>query len=94
MAGLLPAAIQAAREWCPSRMRPFAIGLALATGQVVAAGAPRLEAWLLLATGWRTVLLLTGLPSAASLRTAKAAIAGMVAHLPTHEEFLRGTPKA
>jgi MFS family permease len=66
MAGLLPAAIQAAREWCPSRMRPFAIGLALATGQVVAAGAPRLEAWLLLATGWRTVLLLTGLPSAAA----------------------------
>ena len=26
---------------------------------------------------------------AASLTTAKAAIAGMVAHLPTHEEFLR-----
>jgi len=26
---------------------------------------------------------------AASLSTAKAAIAGMVAHLPTHEEFLR-----
>jgi tryptophan halogenase len=26
---------------------------------------------------------------AASLNTAKAAIAGMVAHLPTHEEFLR-----
>ncbi|HEX4241064.1 MAG TPA: tryptophan halogenase family protein [Steroidobacteraceae bacterium] len=27
---------------------------------------------------------------AASLRTAKSAIAGMVAHLPTHEEFLQG----
>jgi tryptophan halogenase len=29
---------------------------------------------------------------AATLRTAKAAIAGMVAHLPTHEEFLHGPP--
>jgi hypothetical protein len=27
---------------------------------------------------------------AAGLSTAKAAIQGMVAHLPTHEEFLRG----
>jgi MFS family permease len=66
VAGLLPAAVQAAREWFPSRIRPFAIGLVLASGQLVAAVAPPLFGWLLGAgrMGWRTPLLLSGVPTA------------------------------
>ena len=66
VAGLLPAAVQAVREWFPSRMRPFAIGLVLASGQLLAAVAPPLFGWLLGAgrMAWRTPLLLSGAPTA------------------------------
>jgi MFS family permease len=64
VAGLLPAAFQAVREWFPSRMRPFAIGLFLAAGQLVGAVARPILGLLPHTMGWRVPLLVAALPAA------------------------------
>jgi len=61
--GLLPAAVQSVREWFPSRWRPLAIGLLLASGQAASVLAPFLVAHVAQATAWRTALMITGLPT-------------------------------
>jgi ACS family hexuronate transporter-like MFS transporter len=61
--GLLPAAVQSVREWFPSRQRPLAIGLLLASGQAAAALTPTLAPYVAQALAWRTVLIITGLPT-------------------------------
>jgi len=63
VAGLLPAAVQAIREWLPSPTRPFAIGLVLASGQLVSVATPPLSVFFLRVAGWHTLLLLSGLPA-------------------------------
>ncbi len=64
VAGLLPAAIQTVREYFPARIRPFAIGLYLASGQVAYALASPLHLWGIRSMGWRTAFLVTGIPPA------------------------------
>jgi ACS family hexuronate transporter-like MFS transporter len=59
--GLLPASVQAVREWFPARMRPFAIGLVLASAQVSVLLMPLLPND---ALPWRTLLMITGVPTA------------------------------
>jgi len=61
--GLLPAAIQAVREWFPPRLRPLAIGLILASGQAALALAPPLIVSVNQATAWRSVLITSGIPT-------------------------------
>lgn len=63
-AGLLPAAIQAVRECFPARVRPFAIGLFLASGQLVFAVASHHNFWSIRSIGWRAAFWLTGIPLA------------------------------
>jgi MFS family permease len=60
--GLLPAAVQAVREWFPSRMRTLAIALVFAAGQLAAF----LSQVLFTETtiGWRTMTFVSGLPTA------------------------------
>jgi MFS family permease len=60
VAGLLPAGIQAIREWFPSRMRPLAIGLFLASGQLASAVAQPLHALLPYGMGWRVPIFAAG----------------------------------
>jgi sugar phosphate permease len=62
--GLLPAAVQSAREWFPSRLRPLVIGAILAAGPAASALVTPLVVFLSQAMGWRTVLIITGLPTA------------------------------
>lgn len=62
--GLLPAAIQSAREWFPSRLRPLVIGAILTAGPAALLLAPLLVVFLSHVVGWRLVLILTGIPTA------------------------------
>ncbi len=61
--GLLPAAVQSVREWFPAHLRPLAIGLIFASSQVAAALTPPLVVFVNQAIAWRTVLMITGIPT-------------------------------
>ncbi len=58
--GNLPAVVQSIREWFPQKLRGIAIGLVIATAQVVALVAPLAEAPLASSMGWKSVFLITG----------------------------------
>jgi ACS family hexuronate transporter-like MFS transporter len=61
--GLLPAAVQSARDWFPPRVRPLLIGTVLAAGPALWLLAPPLLVFGSLHFGWRPVLIVTGLPT-------------------------------
>jgi ACS family hexuronate transporter-like MFS transporter len=62
-AGILPAAVQSAREWFPAQLRPLVIGLFLASGQLAVFLIPPAAAVLHRVIAWRAMLVLTGLPT-------------------------------
>jgi hypothetical protein len=64
--GLLPAAIQSIREYFPAPLRPVAIGLFLATGPLVTLLMKPVQSHLAGAMGWRTIIMIAGLPTAAA----------------------------
>jgi hypothetical protein len=60
--GLLPAAVQAIREWFPTFQRPFALGMVFASGQVASLLTPLGLVPLLRQFGWRNSLMVSGAP--------------------------------
>jgi len=63
MGGLLPGAVQAARDWFPPSLRPLLIGAVLTAGPAVSLGAVPLLTFAAQHLGWQAVFMITGLPT-------------------------------
>jgi sugar phosphate permease len=62
-AGLVPAAVQSAREWFPSHMRPLVIGAVLAGGPAVSLLSSTLITAAMRFVGWRAISIAAALPT-------------------------------